>query len=183
EDRLIGNLATQAGLVLRNAGLTEQLLARLAELRASRERLVTTQDTERQRLERDLRDGPQRELAGLAGKLGDAARTLGHDEARAKALLNEVTSEISGALANLRELARGIYPALLADMGIAAALDTQARKTPIPVSVKADAIGRYPQQIEAAVYFCALEALHDLARHADARARVHLSVSDGDLRF
>jgi signal transduction histidine kinase len=184
EDRLIGNLATQAGLVLRNAGLTEQLLARLAELRASRERLVTTQDTERQRLERDLRDGPQRELAGLAGKFGDAARVLDHDEARAKALLNEVTSEIAGALANLRELARGIYPPLLADMGIAAALDAQARKAPVPVLVETDGIGRYPEEIEAAVYFCALEALRTAAWQADAtRASVRLSASGGDLRF
>jgi len=184
EDRLIGNLATQAALVLRNAGLTEQLMARLAELRASRERLVTTQDTERRRLERDLRDGPQRELAGLAGKLGDAARALGHDEARAKALVNEVTSEISGALASLRELARGIYPPLLADMGIAAALDAQARKAPIAVSVEADGIGRYPEEIEAAVYFCALEALRSATGHADAtRAAVRLSADGSDLRF
>jgi signal transduction histidine kinase len=178
EDRLIGNLATQAGLVLRNAGLTEQLLARLAELRASRERLVTTQDTERQRLERDLRDGPQRELAGLAGKLGDAAHALGHDEARARALLNEVTSEIAGALASLRELARGIYPPLLADMGIAAALDAQARKAPIPVSVETDGIGRYPEEIEAAVYFCALEALRSAAWRAGAsRAALRFEVT------
>jgi signal transduction histidine kinase len=184
EDRLIANLATQAGLVLRNAGLTEQLLARLAELRASRERLVTTQDTERQRLERDLRDGPQRDLAGLAGKLGDAAHALDHDEARAKALLDEVTSEIAGALAGLRELARGIYPPLLADMGIAAALDAQARRAPIPVSVETDGIGRYPEQIEAAVYFCALEALRSAAWHADAtHASVRLSANGGDLRF
>jgi len=184
EDRLIGNLAAQAGLVLRNAGLTEQLLARLAELRTSRERLVTTQDTERQRLERDLRDGPQRELAGLAGKLGDAARALAHDEARAKALLDEVTSEIAGALANLRELARGIYPPLLADMGIAAALDAQARKAPVPVSVETDGIGRYPEEIEAAVYFCALEAMRSATWHADAtRAAVRLSADGGDLRF
>jgi signal transduction histidine kinase len=184
EDRLIGNLATQAGLVLRNTGLTEQLLARLAELRASRERLVTTQDTERQRLERDLRDGPQRELAGLAGKLGDAAHALDHDEARAKAMLTEVTSEIAGALANLRELARGIYPPLLADMGIAAALDAQARKAPVPVSVETDGIGRYPEEIEAAVYFCALEALRSAAWHADAtHASVRLSANGGDLRF
>jgi signal transduction histidine kinase len=184
EDRLIGNLAAQAGLVLRNAGLTEQLLARLAELRASRERLVTTQDTERQRLERDLRDGPQLELAGLAGKLGDAAHALDHDEARAKALLDEVTSEIAGALASLRELARGIYPPLLADMGIAAALDAQARRAPIPVSVETDGIGRYPEEIEAAVYFCALEALRSAAWHADAtHASVRLSANGGDLRF
>jgi signal transduction histidine kinase len=184
EDRLIGNLAAQAGLVLRNAGLTEQLLARLAELRASRERLVTTQDTERQRLERDLRDGPQRELAGLAGKLGDAASALDHDETRARALLDEVTSEIARALANLRELARGIYPPLLADMGIAAALDAQARKAPVPVSVETDGIGRYPEEIEAAVYFCALEALRSAAWHAGAtHAAIRLSASGGDLRF
>ena len=184
EEQLVANLATQAGLVLRNAGLTEQLMARLAELRASRERLVTTQGTERQRLERDLRDGPQRELAGLVGKLGDAARALGHDQARAKALLTEVTSEISGALASLRELARGIYPPLLADMGIAAALDAQARKAPIAVSVEADGIGRYPEEIEAAVYFCALEALRSATGHADAtRAAVRLSADGGDLRF
>jgi signal transduction histidine kinase len=94
-----------------------------------------------------------------------------------------VTSEIAAALASLRELARGIYPALLADMGIAAALDAQARKAPIPVLVEANGIGRYPQEIEAAVYFCVLEALHNLARHADAHASVRLSVSDGDLQF
>jgi signal transduction histidine kinase len=183
EDALIGNLATQAGLVLRNVGLTEQLMTRVAELAASRERMVTARDRERRRLERDLRDGAQRELAGLAGKLGETAQALDRDEARAKALLNQVTSDIAAALASLRELARGIYPALLADMGIAAALDAQVRKAPIPVSVEADAIGRYPQEIEAAVYFCVLEALHNLARHVDARASVRLSVSDGDLQF
>ena len=184
EEKLVGNLAAQAGLVLRNVGLSEQLMARLAELRASRERLVTAQDRERRRLERDLRDGAQAELAGLAGKLGEAARALDHDEARAKELLNEVLSEIATALANLRELARGIYPPLLADLGVVAALDAQARKAAIDVSVEADGIGRYPQEIEAAVYFCALEALRSAAGHADAsRASVRLWASDGDLRF
>jgi hypothetical protein len=113
-------------VVLRNGGLTEQLLARLAELRTSRARLVTAQDRERRRLERD--------------------------DAQTKALLNQVTSHAAQAL---RELARGIYPTLLADMGVAAALDAQARKAPIPVSVEAGGIGRYPQETEAAVYFCA----------------------------
>jgi signal transduction histidine kinase len=184
EDRLIGNLATQAGLVLRNAGLTEQLMARLADLRASRERLVTAQDRERRRLERDLRDGAQRDLAGLAGKLRQAARALDRDEARAKALLDEVTAEIAGSLASLRELARGIYPPLLADMGVTAALDAQARKAAVAVSVEADGIGRYPQEIEAAVYFCALEALRSAAGPTGAaRASVRLSARDGQLRF
>jgi signal transduction histidine kinase len=184
EDRLIGNLATQAGLVLRNAGLTEQLMARLADLRASRERLVTAQDRERRRLERDLHDGAQRDLAGLAGKLGQAAAALDQDEAQAKALLNDVTAEIAGALASLRELARGIYPPLLADLGVAAALDAQARKAPIAVSVDADGIGRYPPEIEAAVYFCALEALRSAAGQAGtAHASVRLSARDGELRF
>jgi signal transduction histidine kinase len=184
EEKLVGNLAAQAGLVLRNVGLSEQLMARLADLRASRERLVTAQDRERQRLERDLRDGAQAGLAGLAGKLAEAARALDHDETRAKELLNEVTSEIATALANLRELARGIYPPLLADLGVAAALDAQARKAAIDVSVEADRVGRYPEEIEAAVYFCALEALRSAAGQAGAsRARVRLWVSGGDLRF
>jgi len=184
EQRLVGNLATQAGLVLRNVGLTEQLMARLAELRASRERLVTAQDRERQRLERDLRDGAQAGLAGLAGKLGEVARAIDHDEARAKALLEEVTSEIGAALASLRELARGIYPPLLADLGVAAALDAQARKAAIAVSVEADGIGRYPQEIEAAVYFCTLEALRSAAGQAGAScASVRLSATGGDLWF
>ena len=178
EDRLIGNLATQAGLVLRNAALTEQLMARLADLRSSRERLVTAQDRERRRLERDLRDGAQRELAGLAGKLGQAAGALDQDEAQAKALLNDVTAEIARALAGLRELARGIYPPLLGDLGV------QGRKAPIAVSVEADGIGRYPQEIEAAVYFCALEALRSAAgQPGAARASVRLSARDGELRF
>jgi signal transduction histidine kinase len=184
EDKLVGNLAAQAGLVLRNVGLTEQLMARLAELRASRERLVTTQDRERRRLERDIRDGAQRQLAGLASKLGLAAQALEHDEDHAKALLDEVISHSAEALKDLRELARGIYPALLADMGIAAALDAQARKAPIPVSVEAGGIGRYPQETEAAVYFCSLEALRNAAEHADpSRAIVRLSESNAELAF
>jgi signal transduction histidine kinase len=184
EDKLVSDLATQAGLMLRNVGLTEQLIARLAELRASRERLVTAQDRERQRLERDIRGGAQRQLAGLASKLELAAQALEHDEAQAKALLNQVTSHTAQALKDLRELARGIYPALLADMGIAAALDAQARKAPIPVSVEAGEIGRYPQETEAAVYFCALEALRNAAKHAHAsRASVRLSERNAELRF
>jgi signal transduction histidine kinase len=184
EDKLVSDLATQAGLMLRNVGLTEQLIARLAELRTSRERLVTAQDRERQRLERDIRGGAQRQLAGLASKLELAAQALEHDEAQAKALLNQVTSHTAQALKDLRELARGIYPALLADMGIAAALDAQARKAPIPVSVEAGGIGRYPQETEAAVYFCALEALRNAAKHAHAsRASVRLSESNAELQF
>jgi signal transduction histidine kinase len=184
EDKLVSDLATQAGLMLRNVGLTEQLIARLAELRTSRERLVTAQDRERQRLERDIRGGAQRQLAGLASKLELAAQALEHDEAQAKALLNQVTSHTAQALKDLRELARGIYPALLADMGIAAALDAQARKAPIPVSVEAGGIGRYPQETEAAVYFCALEALRNAAKHAHAsRASVRLSENNAELQF
>jgi len=184
EDTLVGKLAAQAGLVLRNVGLTEQLRARLAELRASRERLITAQDRERRRLERDIRDGAQRQLAGLASTLGLAAQALEHDEAQAKTLLNQVTSHTAEALKDLRELARGIYPALLADMGVAAALGAQARKAPIPVSVDAGGIGRYPQETEAAVYFCALEALQNAAKHAGAsRASVRLSESNAGLRF
>ena len=152
--------------MLRNVGLTEQLMARLAELAASRERLVTAQDRERRRLERDCvtaRSGswPGWPASSAHGGTGTRSRRgAGESAAEPGDLADRRGAE------SLRELARGIYPALLADMGIAAALDAQARKAPIPVSVEADGIGRYPQEIEAAVYFCALEALRNAARHA-----------------
>jgi len=175
EDKLIAHLASQAGLVLRNVLLAEQLMARLEELRASGQRLVSTQDRERRRLERDIHDGAQKRLADLAAKLRLVRQTLDFDEARAKQMLSEVKPEIAGAVENLRDLARGIYPPLLADLGLAAALEAQARKEPVPVVVEADGIGRCPQETEAAVYFCVVEALRNVAKHARAsKAAVRL---------
>jgi signal transduction histidine kinase len=93
-------------------------------------------------------------------------------------------AEVPGALANLRDLARGIYPPLLADLGLAAALNAQAGKSPVPVAVDADGIGRFGQDTEAAVYFCCLEALQNIAKYAQAtQARICLRAQNGTLRF
>ena len=184
EEKLLDDLASQAGLVLKNVGLTDELLLRLEELRASRQRLVAAQDEERRRLERNLHDGAQQNLVALKVKLGLAEMFVDKDPARAKATLAELKADTDEALETLRDLARGIYPPLLADKGLYAALESQARKATIPVEVQADGIDRYPQDVEAAVYFCCLEALQNVQKYAKAtRAIVHLAERDGDLIF
>jgi len=176
QERLIGDLAAQAGLVLRNVGLIE-------ELKASRQRLVTAQDEERRRLERNIHDGAQQQLVSLQIKLG-LARKLASSLPDADALLSQLQAEAQAALDDLRALARGIYPPLLADQGLTAALEAQVRRAALPVTVKADSIGRYPPQTEAAVYFCSLEALQNVAKYANAHeASVSLRGENGSLIF
>ena len=175
--QLVADVASQAGLVLANAGLIE-------DLRSSRQRLVTAQDEERRRLERNLHDGAQQDLVALAIKAQLADVTVDEDPAQAKQILGELKADAAGALENLRDLARGIYPPLLADLGLAAALNAQARKSPVPVTVEADEIGRFPQDTEAAVYFCCLEALQNTAKYAHAtHARICLQTQNETLRF
>jgi signal transduction histidine kinase len=153
--------------------------ARLEELRASRQRLVTAQDQERRRLERNLHDGAQQHLVALKVKLGLAEMLVRRDPARAKQTLDELKSDADEALETLRDLARGIYPPLLADKGLRVALESQARKTTVPVKVEADTVGRYPQDVEAAVYFCVLEALQNIQKYAHA-SQVVIRVREGD---
>src|SRR5258708_22325175 len=119
---LLDDLARQAGLVLRNAGLTESLRARVDDLRDSRKRLVTAQDEARRRLERNLHDGAQQNLVAIKVKLGLAKVFADKDPARARQLLGEIKADADEALETLRDLARGIYPPLLADKGLAVAL-------------------------------------------------------------
>jgi signal transduction histidine kinase len=184
EQKLVADLAGQAGLLLKNAGLAADLQARLEELRASRQRLVTAQDGERRRIERDLHDGAQQHLVALKIKLGILKGLTTKDPGRAAELAAEVETDADEALATLRDLARGIYPPLLADQGLVAALQAQARKAPLPVEVHADGIARYPQETEAAVYFCCLEALQNVAKYAGAsQASIRLSASNGRLDF
>ena len=173
--QLVADVASQAGLVLSNAGLVE-------DLRASRQRLVTAQDEARRRLERNIHDGAQQDLVALAIKLRLAAATL--NDYPAKQILGELQADAAGALRNLRDLARGIYPPLLADLGLAAALNAQAGKSALPVAVEANGIGRFGQDAEAAVYFCCLEALQNTAKYAEAsQARICLLEQNGTLRF
>jgi signal transduction histidine kinase len=175
--QLVADVASQAGLVLANAGLIE-------DLRASRQRLVTAQDEARRRLERNLHDGAQQDLVALGIKLNLAETTVAEDPAQASQVFGELKMDTAGALENLRVLARGIYPPLLADLGLVAALNAQASKSPVPVAVEADGIGRFGQDTEAAVYFCCLEALQNIVKYAHAsQARIYLEAGNGTLRF
>jgi signal transduction histidine kinase len=184
EENLLTHLAGQAGLVLKNVGLTSDLQARLVDLRASRQRLVTAQDEERRKLERNLHDGAQQHLVALKVKLGLAEMLMARDVDRAKLTLEQLKGDADEALETLRDLARGIYPPLLADKGLQAALESQARKATIPVTVDADGVGRYSQDVEAAVYFSVLEALQNVQKYAQASgATVRLTERDGDLQF
>jgi signal transduction histidine kinase len=184
EERLLADLASQVGLVLKNAGLREQLLARLEEIRASRLRLVAAQDAERRRIERNIHDGAQQQLVALAIKLSITESMIGTDTEGERELLAELREDAAGAVEELRDLARGIYPPLLAGEGLVTALQAQARKAAVPTSVTAEGVGRYQQDLEAAVYFCVLEALQNVAKYAGAtRAEVRLAASGHHLRF
>jgi signal transduction histidine kinase len=177
KERLVRDLASQAGLVLRNVRLVE-------ELRSSQRRLVRAQDRERRRLERNIHDGSQQQLVALSVKTRLARDLTARDPAQAAELLTQIDAEIQTALGDLRDLARGIYPPLLIDEGLRAALDAQARRSPVPTTVRADGLGRYAPEVEAAVYFSCLEALQNVVKYAEASsATVILAQSNGHLTF
>jgi signal transduction histidine kinase len=175
--RLLADLASHAGLVLRNVRLIE-------ELRASRQRLVSAQDVERRKIERNLHDGAQQHLVALSINLGLAQSLFDSDPAQAREMLAQLKSDASDALENLRDLARGIYPPLLADRGLSAALTSHAAKAPVPTKVEAGEVARYPMEVEAAIYFCVLEALQNVAKYAGASsAVVRLAEDNGHVTF
>jgi signal transduction histidine kinase len=175
--RVVRDLASQAGFVLRNVRLIE-------ELRASRQRLVSAQDEERRRLERNIHDGAQQQLVALTVKLRLLEQLTARDPATAAEMAAQLQSETTRALEDLRDLARGIYPPLLADKGLPAALEAQARKSSLPVAIDAGAVGRLSQDVEAAVYFSCLEALQNVAKYAEAsRVTISLAMADSHLSF
>jgi signal transduction histidine kinase len=176
-ERIVSDLGSQARLVRRNVAL-------IADLRASRQRLVAAQDDERRKLERDLHDGAQQQLVALAVKLRFAESLAERDPSATKTMLTDLRTETGEALESLRDLARGIYPPQLADKGLVAALESEAPKGSVPTEVRSEGIGRYPPDVESAVYFCALQALDNVAKHAGAtRAEVRLAQADGELTF
>jgi signal transduction histidine kinase len=184
DEKLIADLAAQAGLVLRNVRLTEDLKARLAELKAAQKRIVQAQDHERRRLERNIHDGAQQQLVALSVKLKLADDLIERDPGKARELIEQIRGETQTTLEDLRDLARGIYPPLLADRGLAAALESQARKVGFPVEVRDGGVGRSDQEVEAAVYFSCLEALQNVGKYADASgATITLTRTDGVLGF
>jgi signal transduction histidine kinase len=183
EDGLLQHLASQASLVMRNAQLTAELQASIDELRASRRRLVEAQDAERRKIERNLHDGAQQQLIALAIQLGLLAEAA-DDPGLIRQAIPDLKAQLSAALDDLRALARGIYPPLLADQGLVVALRAQVNRSPVPVVLEADQVGRYSPDAESSVYFCALEALQNVAKHARAtRAVIRLSGSGDTLDF
>jgi signal transduction histidine kinase len=189
EERLFSSLAAQAGLVLRGAALRAELADRLAELSAraqeltqSRERLIDTQDTERRRLERDIHDGAQQHLVALAVNLRLAQTLAAKSPDRADQVVADQRDATQLAISTLTDLSRGIYPRTLGEQGVAAALSAATARSPVPVQLSDAGIGRLSLEVETAVYFCALEAIQNAVKHADAsRIGVALSRRDATL--
>jgi PAS domain S-box-containing protein len=149
------------------------------DLRASRARIVEAADTERRRLERNLHDGAQQRLVALSLSLRLVQSRLASDPDSAVELLDESVTELAGATAELRELARGIHPAVLTDRGLGAALKAVAARAPVPVEVTSTTEQRLPQPVEAAVYFVVAEALTNVARYAQASQAAVAIALDG----
>ncbi len=188
EERLFTGLAAQAGLVLRLVTLQaeladrhDELVDRAVELRASRERLIEAQDAERRRLERDIHDGSQQHLVALAVNLRLAETVAARSPERAARLLAEQADAARVAIDTLVQLSRGIYPRALTDEGLAPALRAAVASSPVPVTVDDEGLARLPGPVEAALYFCAMEAVQNAAKHAGATAvRVRLGL-EGDV--
>ncbi|MEY2568395.1 MAG: hypothetical protein QOE35_2924 [Actinomycetota bacterium] len=183
EEKLLEDVGAQAGLMLRNVRLTAELVERLEELRASRQRLVAAQDEERRRLERNLHDGAQQQLVALKVQLGLAERLADAGQPVVE-MIRQLKEETGDALETLRDLARGIYPPLLAAEGLPSALAGQARKASFEVEIESESVGRYPQDVETAVYFVCLEAFQNASKYAEAGCvKVLLEERQGELHF
>jgi len=186
--RVVGIIGAYADITERKAQeaevhrLNAELHARLEELAASRARIVTAGDVERRRLERNLHDGAQQRLVALALSLRMAMGKLDADPATARAILTEAGNELGLALDELRELARGLHPAVLTDRGLGAAVEMLADRAPLPVEI-ADLPGeRLPEPVEAAAYYLIAEAMTNVAKYAQASAvRVAVTARDGSL--
>jgi signal transduction histidine kinase len=168
DPELVRAAGAAALMALENARLQAELRAQLAEVRASRARIVEAGDAERRRLERDLHDGAQQRLLGIRLALQLARGELGHDSPAAEELLGEAEKETAQTLDELRALARGIHPAVLTEEGLSPAVETLVRRASVPVHVEALPTARLPSAVEAAAYFVASEALANVAKHANA---------------
>ena len=192
DEWVLAELARQVGLALHNVRLDSALQASLDEVRrkaeelqASRARIVAAGNAERRRIERNLHDGAQQRLVALAVKLRLVHQLADIDVEQAKGMLEELRGELREAVEELRTLAHGIYPPLLMDQGLAAALGSAADRAALATRLEAASMGRYPTETEAAVYFCCLEALQNAAKHAGdgAAVTVRLWEEAGALRF
>jgi signal transduction histidine kinase len=167
EPALLAAVTAAAAIALRTGRLQAQLRANLEELRGSRARVVAAEQRERQRLERDLHDGAQQRLVALSLSLGVLQTRLGADP-EAAALLTEARTEIAVSLAELRDLARGLHPAVVSAHGLAVAVESLAARAPVPVRLTVDLPGRVGEAIEVAAYYVVCESLANIGKHARA---------------
>jgi len=189
DDASLAELGARLGVILHNRDLDATLQQTLDdlrrtndELRASRVRLVATADSERRRLERNLHDGAQQHLVALAVNLRLAADEIAVDPSTAGDVFAALGADVRDAIDELRALAHGIYPPLLMDAGLVEALRASALRSPSSVTVRTTSIGRYPSEVEAAVYFCCMEALQNAAKHAPG-AQVTVTLTDDGERL
>ncbi|MDX1468266.1 MAG: histidine kinase [Acidimicrobiia bacterium] len=184
ERSLAADLAGSAGAVLGYQRLNRSLQQRAADLEESRARLLGVQANERRRLERDLHEGAEQFIVALKVKLGVAARLADKQGAEEmKATLDGLTEEAQAALDDVQALAKGIYPPVLESDGLVPAISALAGSTPVEVQFNRDGVGRYPSDLEAAVYFGISEAVTNAVKHASPPIRIEMKESDGELHF
>jgi signal transduction histidine kinase len=183
DETVLAELARQVGLALHNVALDSALQASLEEvrrqaeeLRASRARVVAASDAARRQIERNLHDGAQQHLVALAVNVRLARQLADADPTAANEMLEQVGHDLQDAVQELRTLAHGIYPPLLVDRGLAEALSAAGGRAALPTDVRAEGLGRYPQDVEAAVYFCCLEAMQNAGKHAGEGATMTVRV-------
>ena len=182
---IVRDLGAQVAVVLRNVRLEADLRERLADIterardiRASRQQIVEAQDAERKQLERNIHDGAQQHLVALAVRLGLARSLVDRgDEARSVTALQETERMVDEAIAVLRDFSRGLYARELAELGLERALRGRIAELPLEASIRFDGVGRYGPGVEEAVYFCCLEALQNVIKHAEA-TRVDVRIVD-----
>jgi signal transduction histidine kinase len=183
---LVEAAASLVSVTLANQRLVAGAEASLRELEASRARLATSAERERRRIERDLHDGAQQRLVALRIELELAEELLGSDLDAGRARLRELEQDVDDALEELRAVAHGVYPPVLADRGLTDALRAVANRSPVRVDVEAQQVGRYPAELESAVYFCVLEALQNALKHANGVRRITVDLDGAaaaELRF
>jgi signal transduction histidine kinase len=164
--------------------LDAALAASLADVAASRKRLAGAADGARQKIERDLHDGAQQQLVALRIKLELAREALEQESGEAEEMVAGLGPEVDEIIEEVRSLARGIYPPLLASDGLGEALRAAARRSPVPVTIETNGVGRLPSETESAVYFCCLEALQNVAKHAPGASAIRIGLlDDGELIF
>ncbi len=191
DDRVLTELARQLGLAFHNVQLDaalqttlDELRKQADELRASRARIVASGDAERRRVERNLHDGAQQHLVALAVNLRLTRDVVTEDPQGALEMLDLLAESVQETIQELRELAHGIYPPLLVDSGLSEALRAAANRSPLDVGLTCQGIGRYPAEMEAAIYFCCLEALQNAAKHAPgATVQIRVWEDAGGLLF